>query len=89
MKDIFNNHSVYELLFTLASFFGAFYIKQLTETIKTVSNSISSLNEKIAVIIERTETHATEISTLRAKQELIHLELTSIKSRQDKHDKQI
>ena len=58
-----------QIVLSGAGFFAAFYLKSLADSSKEVSRSIKELNERVATVIERTETHAAEIQNLRLRQD--------------------
>lgn len=69
------------IVLSVGAFFAAFYIKQLSESIKEAVTSVKELNSKVAVIIERTEHHSNEITVLRDKQDNIIADLAHLKAR--------
>lgn len=58
-----------QIVLSAAGFFAAFYLKSLADSSRQVSESIKELNERVATVIERTETHANEIQILRLRQD--------------------
>lgn len=57
------------IILGVAAYFSARYLKNISEDISKATESIEKLNGKVAVVIERTETHSFEIELLRAKQD--------------------
>jgi uncharacterized protein YoxC len=57
------------IIIAVAGYFSVRYLKKVSEDISKATESIDKLNGKVAVIIERTETHSFEIELLRAKQD--------------------
>jgi uncharacterized protein YoxC len=57
------------IILAIAAYFSARYLKKISEDIGKATDSIEKLNSKVAVVIERTETHSFEIELLRAKQD--------------------
>lgn len=78
---------LFNLLIAAAGFLAANYLKDLSASIKDAVTSIRELNSKVAVIIERTETHAFEIDRLRTHQESIVEDLAHIKATISAHEK--
>ena len=68
------------IIIGVAAFFSTYYIKQLSDTIKEVTVSVKDLNSKVAVIVERTETHGHEIQVLRDKQDNLRSDVAHIKA---------
>lgn len=64
-------------------FLLVFYFKQMNESAKEAVISIKRLNEKVAVVIERTESHQYEIERLRLRHETLITDVAMIKARQD------
>jgi sarcosine oxidase gamma subunit len=71
---------LFNLLIAAAGFLAANYLKDLSNNIREAVNSVKELNSKVAVIIERTETHAFEIDRLRSHQESMVEDLAVIKA---------
>jgi hypothetical protein len=69
------------IVLTIAGFFSAYFIKQLSDNVHNAVSSIQELNAKVAVIIERTETHGHEIETIRAKQDAMAVDIALIKTK--------
>jgi FtsZ-binding cell division protein ZapB len=71
---------LFDIAVSIAGFFSAYYVKQLADAIKEAVQSIKDLNQKVAVIIERTETHSHEIQILREKQDNLQSDVAHIKA---------
>lgn len=71
---------LFDIIVSVAGFFSAYYVKQLSESIREAVTSIKDLNQKVAVIIERTETHSHEIQILREKQDNLQSDVAHIKA---------
>jgi FtsZ-binding cell division protein ZapB len=71
---------LFDIVVSVAGFFSAYYVKQLSESIREAVTSIKDLNQKVAVIIERTETHSHEIQILREKQDNLQSDVAHIKA---------
>ena len=70
----------FDIIISIAGFLSAYYVKQLSESIREIVGSIKDLNQKVAVIIERTETHSHEIQILREKHDNIASDVAHIKA---------
>jgi len=57
------------IIMAVAGYFSVRYLKKVSEDITKATDSIEKLNSKVAVVIERTETHSFEIELLRTKQD--------------------
>ena len=68
------------LILGAATFFGAYFLKNLSKNIEEITQSVKDLNNKVAVIIERTETHGHEIQILREKHDNIASDVAHIKA---------
>lgn len=68
------------IILSVAGFFSVYYIRQLSESIKDAVENIKDLNSKMAVIIQRTETHAFEIELLRNKQDNLVSDIAMLKA---------
>ncbi len=68
------------VIYSAAAFFAISYFREFTNQFKEVSKSIKELNEKIAVIIERTENHSTEIGLIRKDQRDMLEDISRIKA---------
>lgn len=75
---------VSNIVLGLAGFFGAYYVKELSHNLQQVTDSIKDLNQKMAIIIERTETHNHEIQILREKHDNIASDVAHIKAHMEK-----
>lgn len=69
-----------DIILGFATFFGTYYVKQLSMSINEITYSIRDLNQKMAIIIERTETHGHEIQILREKHDNIASDVAHIKA---------
>lgn len=72
------------IILGIAAFFGAYYVKELSHNLQQVTDSIRDLNQKMAIIIERTETHNHEIQILREKHDNIASDVAHIKAHMKK-----
>jgi outer membrane murein-binding lipoprotein Lpp len=68
------------IILGVAAFLGAFFLKNLSKNIEEITISVKDLNNKVAVIIERTETHGQEIQILREKHDNIASDVAHIKA---------
>lgn len=68
------------IILGIATFFGAYFLKQLSKSMEDITYSVKDLNNKMAVIIERTETHNHEIQILREKHDNIASDVAHIKA---------
>lgn len=75
---------LFDIVISVAGFFSAYYVKQLSDSIREAVSSIKDLNSKVAVIIERTETHGHEIQILREKHDNIASDVAHIKAHMEK-----
>jgi len=75
---------LFDIIVSVAGFFSAYYVKQLSDSIQEAVSSIKDLNSKVAVIIERTETHGHEIQILREKHDNIASDVAHIKAHMEK-----
>lgn len=75
---------LFDIVVSVAGFFSAYYVKQLSDSIKEAVSAIKDLNSKVAVIIERTETHGHEIQILREKHDNIASDVAHIKAHMEK-----
>ena len=75
---------LFDIVVSVAGFFSAYYVKQLSDSIKEAVEAIKDLNQKVAVVIERTETHGHEIQILRDKHDNIAHDVAQIKAHIDK-----
>lgn len=75
---------LFDIVISVAGFFSAYYVKQLSDSIREAVSSIKDLNSKVAVIIERTETHGHEIQILREKHDTIASDVAHIKAHMEK-----
>jgi uncharacterized protein YoxC len=64
----------------IATFFAAYFLKNLSKSMEEITESVKDLNKKVAVIIERTETHGQEIQILREKHDSISNDVAQIKA---------
>lgn len=71
---------LFDIIVSIAGFFSAYYVRQLSDSIKEAVSSIKDLNQKVAVVIERTETHGHEIQILREKQDNLQSDVAHIKA---------
>ena len=75
---------LFDIIVSVAGFFSAYYVKQLSDSIKEAVSAIKDLNSKVAVIIERTETHGHEIQILREKHDTMASDVAHIKAHMEK-----
>lgn len=75
------------VIYSSAAFFAISYFREFTNQFREVSKSIKELNEKIAVIIERTENHSTEISLIRKDQKDMLEDISRIKAHISPNDR--
>lgn len=68
------------IILGVATFFAAYFLKNVAKNIEEITNSVKDLNNKMAVIIERTETHGHEIQILREKQDNLQSDVAHIKA---------
>jgi uncharacterized protein YoxC len=71
---------VSDIVFSIATFFGTYFLNNLSKNIQEVTDSVKDLNKKMAIIIERTETHNNEIQILRQKHDNIASDVAHIKA---------
>lgn len=74
----------FDIIISIAGFLSAYYVKQLSDSITEIVSSIKDLNQKVAVIIERTETHGHEIQILREKHDNLSSDVAHIKAHIDR-----
>lgn len=75
---------LFDIVVSVAGFFSAYYVKQLSDSIREAVDAIKDLNQKVAVVIERTETHGHEIQILREKHDNIASDVAHIKAHIEK-----
>lgn len=75
---------LFDIVVSVAGFFSAYYVKQLSDSIREAVIAIKDLNSKVAVIIERTETHGHEIQILREKHDNMASDVAHIKAHMEK-----
>jgi hypothetical protein len=75
---------LFDIVVSVAGFFAAYYVKQLSDSIREAVDSIKDLNSKVAVVIERTETHGHEIQILREKHDNMASDVAHIKAHMEK-----
>ena len=75
------NLQITEVIVSIAGFLVVFYFKQFNDSIKEVVVNIKKLNEKMGIIVERTESHSYEIELLRTKNESLVADVAILKSR--------
>jgi FtsZ-binding cell division protein ZapB len=63
-----------------AAFLAVYFFRELNANVKEAVGSVKELNTKIAVVIERTETHSHEIVILREKQDNLQNDVAQIKA---------
>jgi FtsZ-binding cell division protein ZapB len=72
--------TIQDIILGVASFLVIYYFKELSANVKNAVESVQELNGKVGVIIERTETHSTEIYNLREKAETMSSDVAHIKA---------
>lgn len=68
------------IILSVAGFLSVYYIRQLSDSLKEAVQNIKELNSSMAVIIQRTETHAFEIEILRNKQDNLVNDIAMLKA---------
>lgn len=69
---------ILQVLMAIVGFFGVFILNDLKKSVEKATDSVNELNQKVSVIIEKSERHDKEIDALKENDEKFHEKLNDI-----------